>query len=85
MLTRLTVLSRVRAPVTNAEASGSPACYPVQHFVTKAGSYGNEIEASNQQMTTHKNYKPLIYMGFKNMARVMLYCWHNNNNKHHPE
>jgi hypothetical protein len=71
--------------VTNAQARGSPACYLIQHFVTKAGSYGNEITLSSQHEAAPITLKLLILKGFKKLARELLYCWHNNNNKQHPE
>ena len=35
--------------------------------------------------TTHEQRKPLIYKDSQKLARVLLYCWYNNNNKHHPQ
>jgi hypothetical protein len=57
---------------------------PLQHLVTKAGSYGNENPAFLALPIAGKKRKALFLKGFQKLARVLLYCWYNNNNKHAP-
>jgi hypothetical protein len=58
-----------------------PSCYRNAPDVTGAGFNGNENAAFSGFSHTTKNSKPLKYKGFKKLARLLLYLWHNNNNK----
>lgn len=68
-------------PATKPAQKGSTRCYPDKHRVTKAGFIGNESPAFLVHNTPNEILKPLINKDSQKLARVLLYLWHNNNNK----
>lgn len=57
------------------------SCYRNAPAVTGAGSIGNENAAFLGFPQATQNSKALKYKGFQKLARLLLYPWHNNNNK----
>jgi hypothetical protein len=57
------------------------SCYRNAPCVTGAGFNGNENAAFSGFSRAMKNSKPLKYKDFQKLARLLLYLWHNNNNK----
>lgn len=73
------------APTLPGRPGGRPkvprSCYRNAPCVTGAGFNGNENAAFSGFSRAMKNSKPLKYKDFKKLARLLLYLWHNNNNK----
>ncbi|VXB41368.1 hypothetical protein PSEUDO8AS_100182 [Pseudomonas sp. 8AS] len=57
------------------------SCYRNAPAVTGAGFIGNENAAFLGFPPATQNSKALKYKGFQKLARLLLYLWHNNNNK----